>query len=186
MFRRIGIWYTNLDRNLKNVEFSFKFYLGTFIIVLAIFGIFGILPISKNVITKYKLWMEMQQIHTTLQSNLVNLEKVESDLLWNSKAIAQLDAYMPVYTDIQSYLLQFVAAAASSGLEVKGFTQEPTSGDGRIDISTFLVGRSYPTDLIKKVEDLKRVTQVRDLSVSVGADGEITVNMSLSIYTVIE
>lgn len=84
-------------------------------------------------------------------------------------------------------MVEFIQSVGDSGFIVKNFAQESGStAEGKINLRLDLEGNAYPQDLIKQIETLKRVTQVRGISLYQNNNNEVFINLDLTIYTLVQ
>lgn len=186
MIRFLEKVFFNIERSLKNTVIAFRIYGIIFSFCVITFGFLGILPLSRIIKTKLAISKEMQTSYKTLQTNLVTAQQAEKDILENKQRIALLDEYMPQETKVQTYILDFVESIGASGYVLSSFSQEtPENTSGQIDLALSLEGVTYPTDMIKNIEVLKRVTQVKSVKISQNDKGMLNVNLLLTIYTLV-
>jgi hypothetical protein len=176
----------DFQRDAKNPAYLLRVSAGVFVITLFIFGMMGIYPLHIILKTKYQLIREMKSVNTIMQNNYIYAAQAEIDLQNHAKEIELLDDYMPVNTNVQNYLLEFVNALSDTGYVVTDVTQHTdTSPNGVISLTINLEGHDYPTEIIKRIEDLKRVSQVKDLKLRYDKEGFTHLTLELSIYTLI-
>ena len=177
----------NIERNLKNTAIAFRIYSVIFSFCAIVFGFYGILPLSKVVTTKFAISKEMQARYKTMKTNLEYAKQAAADIPENHDRIILLDRYMPQETNVQTYILDFIDSISLSGFALTNFSQQDTSDNaiGQIDISLALEGVTYPTDMVKHIEVLKRVTQIKRVNVYQNGAGIFTINVVLTIYTLV-
>lgn len=172
-----------MQRELQNANVEFKMHAFIFAVTFFVFFLIGIVPLSTVIRTKILLLSEMQDRYATMQGNIVRLQQAQTALENNKVGINYMDVYMPVETSIQNYILDLIDTVSSSAFIVKGFAQDPSYKiEGQVDLSITLEGNAYPTEIVKKIETLKRVTQVKSVTFLVGDDGQAVINLVLTIY----
>lgn len=177
---------TDIERNLKNLSFAFKLYAGAFLISTVVFFIFGIVPLSSVLKTKLNLIKEMTTDMDNLKSNLTYLQQADTDINSNLIYVGYLDKFMPRQTNVQSYMLDFIQSVGANGFTVNSFSEDSTNvAAGQINLIVSLDGSSYPTDLINLIEALKRPTQVSQVLLSHPTPEMSTLNLHLTIYTLL-
>jgi Tfp pilus assembly protein PilO len=186
MMKQLERIYTDLDRWLANSAVAVKLYAIIFALTVVIFGHFGITPLYRVIRKQVALSQEMRSAYKTMQRNLTNLGIAEKDLNENTVYIGYLRKYMPVQTNTQSYMLDFIDATGSSGYQVERFAESETRQNlGQVDLAVSMQGAAYPSDIVEKIEILKRVTQVTSLHLNHLESGGYGIDLMLTIYTLI-
>ncbi len=177
----------NVERNLKNTVIAFRIYGVIFSFCAVVFGLYGILPLSKAITIKLAVSKEMQDRYKTMKINLENAKREAVSISENQSRITLLDRYMPQETNVQTYILDFIDSISLSGFALTNFSQQDVvdNENGQIDISLALEGVAYPTDMVKHIEVLKRVTQIKRVNVYQNNAGVFTINVVLTIYTLV-
>jgi hypothetical protein len=186
MSRYIERIYTDLDRWLANSAVAVKLYAVIFTLTIVIFGYFGIRPLYRVIKQQTALSQEMSSARKTMQGNLTNLGIARTALKENAVYVDHLRRYMPVQTNTQSYMLDFIDAMGTSGYQVGRFSENETKQTvGQVNLDVSLQGAAYPSELIEKIEILKRVTQVTSLRLGFLDSGMYEINLMLTIYTLV-
>jgi hypothetical protein len=174
----------SVERNLKNVVVGFRMYSVIFAFCFFIFLLRGISPLTGILREKLAISKQLTASYAVMQKNLENAQQASKDINDNKDQLVLLDRYMPIETNVQTYMLDFIDAVGADGFTLKNFTQDASSGNiGQVDLTIALEGLGYPTELVKNVEMLKRVTQVKRVTVYQNSKGITSINLVITIYT---
>lgn len=157
-------FFNDVNRDLNNIDFALRFYAIAFVAVVVFFGFILGIPLISTLQKKWTVIKEMDSLNTALRANYVQLKEAHDNIADNSKQIELLNTYMPVDASVQSYMVDFIDAVSTVNYSVVNFSQpDLTENKNAIELQINLEGSSYPTELVSKVESLKRITSVKSV-----------------------
>lgn len=155
----------NIERNIKFLDNSPKFYLYWAILSVVILGFFGIFPLGKVLISKINTLQELKKINVELEQKVKDLVTARNQLEDLNAYTPYLDAYLPKKIILQNYMIDFVSAASSSGFFVQRFNPQKETKEGLL-VNITLEGDGDTYDLIREIESLGRVTRISNITVT--------------------
>lgn len=161
---------SSLSRFLSNEFLALRLYQYWVLGTIVIFGFFGIYPSVRAIFQKVPLVYEMSKINRDLFSKATELSKLETVLEEVRSDAVFLHNYMPDNFDIQNYMVDFVISAAQTGFLVDRFI--PMEKDNNItEVSVTLSGGGDLPTFVSLLEDMKRVTEISQLTYTIEKDG---------------
>ena len=158
---------------------------------IIIVGFFGIRPLWSNISQKRATLKEMKEINKRLESNFLTLDKIGEDLLIAGGNLAYLYEYMPEEPSVHNYLVEFVNATSAVGYNLTRYSPFVSTSEteelGRVDITAKLKGMGDLVDLAKNIEDLKRVTRIKEIKYNeLKTSKDMQVEVKVEIYFIKE
>ncbi|OGC68986.1 hypothetical protein A2415_04275 [candidate division WWE3 bacterium RIFOXYC1_FULL_39_7] len=180
-------YFTTFLRSYKNTDFLLKLYGIWLVIVLVVFGFYGIRPLFMTLKEKSSVLAEMQLAKTALNANEAYLKKSRSDLYEYRTNISFLNTFMPLEPEIQTYILDLIGAIGDQGYIMRNFSQSGYADEANtIELHVQMDGASYPSGVIKKIEGLKRITNVKSVDLNrqlLSTRVQYKVRLYILIYT---
>lgn len=173
----------NISRYLKFLDVSefFTFYI--FLFCVLILGIFGVIRLGSLAYKKIILLNEMNKTIISLnekEKSLSNLSKnYDQDI---KPLIPYLDAYMPTDINLDDYIVSLNSVVGIKGFFLKNVSPTEAGKDKSQEIVVSMEGYGEMKDLLKGVEELKRITQVTSIQIT-EIKGRLILAMNLKIYT---
>ncbi|MFC1622260.1 hypothetical protein ACFL13_02700 [Patescibacteria group bacterium] len=151
----------SLKRNLERKEIYERVYLGLFLITLVYLGIFGIFPLLKQGISRYKTVVEMRRINDILLQKIEVLEEKSPSRARYRGYLSMLKYSFPKEPDPQNFLGEVVSAVNFNFFEQKSFSTHEV-GDTSLSLEVEVVGSEKRIgSLIGSFENLYRLTSVK-------------------------
>jgi|GEM_PF-1701651 len=172
----------NILRYLTYLKQSSFFYFYCLIFSFFVFGFGGILPLGINIFNKSKTITLAKTVITNFQKKEIEVETMKEDYAAIQPYLYFLDIYMPTDINVDDYLISLNAAAISNGFSVKRMAPVGQESNNSIVLNVGLEGYGNLADLIKDIEDLKRVTKITALEVT-KVKGRDRIELSLQIFS---
>lgn len=181
--------YTKLKRNMSDTAFAYKVY--TFLVAFTVFGIgfFGTYRLFKQIQTKIALINQLQEINSVMDTNLVEIKSMQNNVLIHTDLISLIPEYMPSEYKLEEYVYQLSSVVSQAGFILRNTTSVPagSEGDEIITISMRLEGPGDPVDLVRRLERLKRITVVENMTYTLNTHSSVhndsDVKIDLRIFT---
>lgn len=170
----------NIVRLLTNEALSQKMYLGWAAVAILLIGVFGILPVSRELLNKYTIIVQMTELNKALSKKIDDVSNASKEIELIAEDIIYLNSYLPEDFEIQNYMIDFITAAGVAGYYVDSFTPATESG-GAIGIFVTLSGDGDLITLIKSIENLKRVSEIQDVNLS-NSGTENSLRLTVTTY----
>jgi hypothetical protein len=148
---------------------------------VALFVFFGIRPLIGVMIEKKDLITEMQEINANLSNNNISLSIVQYELEKAADNLQYIDYYMPTSFKPEDYLLDLTYAASTAGFSVVRYSIGEVNIDtGGLRVRAKLEGRGDTANLIKNIEEMKRVTYINKLRFTPkGEEEAVTIDLEI-------
>lgn len=168
-----------LKRRLTDREIAKKLYFFWFTASFLFILFFGIIPILGNLKEKIEIRNQMVDLNEVLTQNIKKLSQLEKDYERAERYLPYLSEYLPQDADVQNYLVDFTSALSRTGFSLNKFT---VSESDHLLIKVSLQGSGDEQRVIDEIENLKRVTNIEDISVSYQKDGSKNLSLSLKVF----
>lgn len=179
----VRVWYNNLNRKLTNRLLVERLYLWWFFFAFVVFIVLGALPMSFFIQKKIVLISEMKEVNSSLAKKADQFASLKTSIAEVQPYISYLDKYTSKDINTQNYLIDFQLAASLSGYKVLRFVPVSDSSLEEVEIGIFLEGYGGIDNLIQSIETLKRVTNIKEISLTRKDDVQ-NVSMVITIYNV--
>src|SRR4030042_3601172 len=154
----------NIKRNilLINTDSPVYFYWSTLAIVF--FGVFGIIPLSTNLVKKAQTINKSQGIIANMQHKKIQLEDAKNELNQVQNYLPNLNIYIPNEIILEDNMVEIVGSAAKTGFFVKKFNPDENVLPDGIEVKVTLEGGASPVTLVKDIENLKRIVKIEKVT----------------------
>lgn len=143
-----------------------KLYVYLFILSVVFFGFFGIRNDLKKFGLLYSARKDMSSKKMVLETKLKQLKEFDYFINRYGSNINKLDSAMPNYPDIEDYILSVNREAGILGMYVDAANLN-YGEDSQVEITMSILGNTDRiVTLIESLELLKRITNVKEISVN--------------------
>jgi len=168
-----------IKRLLSDATKSKKLYFIWFLLLFLMVLLYGVLPVSSNIVHKIDLKNQMIEINNNLNSNASKLNQLQKDYEQAQQYIPFLNKYLPEDADIQNYLVDFTSTLNGTGFSLDRFV---IVNKKTLDIDVYIFGIGDENNVIENIEKLKRVTVIKDFSITYQEDGSKSLVLNLEIF----
>jgi Tfp pilus assembly protein PilO len=171
----------NLIRWATNEDISYKIYLIWAVGVFLLVGLFGIYPLTRELITKYQVSRQMVNLNKDLQRKFNEVSDASVKIAAVGSGVSYLDMYLPENFELQNYMIDFITASGKAGFSLDTFMPMDQVGSA-VGIYISLSGDGDLVSLIKNLEDMNRISEIQSINLSeIGATPILRLNITTYI-----
>jgi Tfp pilus assembly protein PilO len=179
------IFYSEFELNLPN---QFIFYVVILLLYTCFFSVFMIYPSIKSIRALVLLREDLRMKQAAISENTQKFEIEEQKIKDLTAELSLLDAYFPKGTELNNYMVEFISAASVAGFSVDKINASPAAIEESLVSTTVMISLQGSfekiLDLVKAIENLKRITEINKLSFSPNfLEGTTDVDISVTIYS---
>jgi len=175
----------NLKRVFSNDSVSYRIYLIWGGATLLLFVFFGLVPVSKSLISNIKLSNEMVETNSNLSKKIQELKKIKEDLEIVDNSVDLLDANLPDVYDPHNHLVELTLIASGAGYQLDRFSLGSAGileGVGYRDVNLTMTENGDINKLITGIESSARLSEITNVKVSKNLE-TTSINMTVRSFT---
>lgn len=170
-----------IKRFFNNPIYMHHFYLGLLTLAIILFGFFGIVPLVSVTFQKAVLLRDMREVNLKLAEKNEKLTSLYDSMSTDYFIISNFNKIISAEFNSHKYLVDFFASAGASGFDVLSFKKEDNEDKGETKITAEVKGEGDISDFIDRIENLKKTTEVENISYSIGSDSP-RITLELKVY----